>query len=116
MTEVLRESAVPIESGRQPRIRAGETRRNREAGLRPPDSLINVLLIKDPVASAQHSALQEVVGETDSRREVFVVRIEQLRPTLASVSVAAEYISAGQSARAGICHRRIHVGEAPQRI
>src|SRR4051812_8595267 len=98
MAEVLGEAVVPIEARRKPGIRAAETRGDREAGLRPADTLVYVLLIENAVTAAQHGALHEVVGESDTGRQVVVMGVEQLGPALPSRAVSSKYVSARQSA------------------
>src|SRR5690348_9966236 len=110
MAEILGEAVVPVEPRREPGIGAGEARRNGEAGLRPADSLVDVLLIENTVTAAQDGAFCKVVGESDSGRQVVVMGVEQLGPALPPSAVSAEHVSARQSACAWIRDRRIHIG------
>src|SRR5437763_186026 len=116
MAEILREAVVPVEPRREPGIRAAEARRDREAGLRPANSLVDVLLIENTVTTAQHGALQEVVGESDSGRQVVVMGVEQLGPALPPSAISSKHVSTRQSAGAWIRDRRIHIGEAAERV
>ncbi len=116
MAEVLREAAIPVERGGEARIGTGETGGDGESRLRPPDAFVDVLLIENAVAAAQNSVLHEIVGEANARREVVVMRVEKLRPTLAPGAISAENISTQQVAGAWIRYRGIHVRKPAQRI
>src|SRR5260370_8421757 len=66
--------------------------------------------------AAQYRILHEIVGEANARREVVVMRVEKLRPTLAPGAISAENISTQQVAGAWIRYRGIHVRKPAQRI
>src|SRR5262249_22038570 len=72
--------------------------------------------VEDTVTAAQNGALPEVVSETDARREILVVSIEELRPTLAARTVAAKYVRSRETSRARVWNRRIHVRQAAKGV